>query len=188
MRRRVWMRIWLIFFIIWGILVALIGFPYYSSRSTADLALHFLSDHEPWHRGASDGAWGKQVVTVYCFFGYHDVVSHAASKELLGMGYLEISPAIDYGSGKYRFNPRHRRVTTEFRKDGILTSVSIRIGKGRFLNERPDGNLSFSMELDWINVVVRQTRSPFSLRRVLRYYSNKLSRRGARQLRTPKRP
>ena len=115
-------------------------------------------------------------------------VSYTARKEVLRLGYTEISPPMRYDTGKYRFNSRHRKVTTEFRKEGVLTLVSIRIVKGRFLEERPGGNLSFSMELDWINVVIRQTRSPFSLRRVLRYYSDKLFRQGVRQRTTPKRP
>ena len=180
------MRVLLVFFIIGLILSALIGLTCHSSNSTT--AFHFLADYEPSHSGMRDGPWGKQTVTVFCFPGYHDSVSYTARKEVLGLGYTEISPPIRYDTGDYRFNPRHRRVTTEFRKEGMFTSVSIRIDKGRFLEERPDGNLTFNMELDWINVVIRQTRSPFSLRRVLRYYSDKLFRRGARQRTTPQRP
>ncbi len=174
------MRILLGFLIIGGILFTLIGFAYHSSHIIENLTFCFLTDHEPLHSSMRDGSLGKQVITVYCFPGYHDSVCYSASKEVLDLGYTEISPPINYEKAEYR------KVTTEFRKDGVFESVSVRIGKGRFMEERPDGNLSFSSELDWINVVIRQTRAPFSFLRTLQYYSGKLSRRGARQRMTPR--
>jgi len=187
MGRRIWIRILSVLIVIVVIFLAFIGFAYHSWRSTTDLTFDFLADQEPLHRGIHNSPWGAQVVTVYCFPGYHDSVSYSASEEVLDLGYIETSRPISYDRTEHMFDPRYRRVTTEFRKDGVFWSISIRIGKGRFLEERPDGNFSFSMELDWINVVIRRTRSPFSFRRVLHYYSDKLSRQSTRQSTAPRR-
>jgi len=187
MRRRVWMKILLILFIVGGIVFALIGFAYLSSSGKTVPAFQFLAEHEPWHSNVHESTQGEQNITVYCFFGYHDNVSYMARKELIDLGYMEVSAPIRYG-GDYRFNPRDRNITTEFRKEGVFTSISVRIRKGRFLEGRPNGNLYFSSELDWINVVIWQTNSPFSLRRVFLYWSNKLLRRGTRQRTAPMRP
>ena len=176
MRRATRPRIWLAFSIIGGWILALVGLAYFPSRRPADLAFHFVAGHEPCHRGAHDAGGGMRRTIVYCFPAYHDSVCYTASKELLALGYREVSAPIDYGGGDYRFDPRYRTIPTEFRKEG-RTSVSICINKGRFLEARPDGNLSFSRELDWVNVVIRQTRLPFSLRRELRYWCDRLFQR-----------
>jgi hypothetical protein len=168
-------RIWRVFSIAGGAILALAGLAYFSSRRPADLAFHFLAGHEPWHRGTHDTSSGMQSTTVYCFPAYHDSICYTASKELSALGYREVSAPIDYGTGDYRFDPRYRTIPSKFRKEG-RTSLSICINKGRFLEER-GGNLSFSRELDWVNVVIRQTRLPFSLGRELRYWYDKLFQR-----------
>jgi hypothetical protein len=154
----------------------LVVFDYLSSSNTADLAFHFLAGQEPWHQVVHQTPGGAPTIMVYCMAAYHDSVCHAARQEVLSLGFKEVSPPIRYGAGDYRFDPRYRLVTSEFRREG-RTSISIRIGTGRFLEARPDGNLSFSSELDWVNVVIRQTRAPFSLWRELRSWWDKLFRK-----------
>ena len=187
MRRRLRMKILLVLCIIGGVVFALIGFAYLSSVRKVNPAFHFLTDREPWHSNVRESPQGEQTVTVYCFFGYHDNVSHMARKELLELGYMEVTAAIRY-DGDYRFNPRDRNITTGFLKVDVFTSTAVNIRKGRFLEELPDGNLSFSNGYDWINVVIRQTKSPFSFRRAIQYWSNKLLRRSRRQRTAPMRP
>jgi len=175
MRRRLWMRILLVLLIIAGFLFALFGFAYLSSSGKAVPAFQFLAGYEPWHSNVRDIPQGRRTVTVYCFFGYHDNISNMARKELLELGYIEVTGRVRYDTD-YRFNPRDRNVAVGFIQEDIFASTGINISKGRFLEELPDGNLRFSGELDWITVVIRQAHSPFSLRRVLRYCSNKLRR------------
>jgi hypothetical protein len=145
------------------------AFVYRSSRSTADLTFQFLVGQEPLHQSTRQTDSGKETVVVYCFFGYHDTVCEAAGKELRRQGYTEITRPIDSSSSNFR----DRRMTSIFMKRGRAGAM-IRIGTGRFLEERPDGGLSFSGELDWVNVVIQQTRSPFSLRRELRSWWDKI--------------
>ncbi len=177
MRPRVRRTILLVFAIVGGFLLALIVSACLSSSGTPDLAFHFLAGQEPWHQVVHQTPGGEQTVVVYCLTVYHDTLCHTARQELLPLGYKEVSVPIRYGVGDYRFDPRYRLVTSEFRREG-RTSVSIRIGTGRFLEARPDGGLSFSPELDWVNVVIRQTRASFSLRRELRSWWDRLFRKG----------
>ncbi len=163
--------------ILGGLLLALVVFACLSSSGTPDLAFHFLAGQEPWYQAVQRTRGGEETVVVHCLAVYHDTLCHAARQELLPLGYREVSPPIRYGAGDYRFDPRHRLVSSEFRREG-RSSVSIRIGTGRFLEARPDGSLSFSSELDWVNVVIRRTRAPFSLWRELRSWWDRLFRKG----------
>jgi hypothetical protein len=167
-----------------GILLGVLGSAYRSSRGTASFAFHFLADRERLHHSVQETSSGKETVVAYCFPAYHDTVCDAAATELRALGYTEITPPIDYSSAGYRFDPRDRKLTTVFLKRG-RTPTTISIGTGRFLEERSDGNLSFSNELDWVNVVIRQTQPRFSLRRELRYWLDRLSWWRARQRAAP---
>ena len=173
------MKILLVLFIIAGFLFGLIGFAFLSSSGEEVPVFQFLAGNEPWHSNVHKIPQGERTVTVYCFFGYHDNVSNIARRELLALGYIEVTGRVSY-SGDYRFNPRDRNITTGFMKDGVFTSTGISISKGRFMEELPDGNIRLSDELDWITVTIRQAKSPFSLRRAIRYCSNKLLRRSKR--------
>ncbi len=172
MRR--WMRIgvWSALPIVASVLSAATAFAYLSWRSTSDAAFHFLAGRELVHQSTHETSSGREMVAVYCFFAYREAVCDAAGKELRALGYTEITPAVDYCSS----DSRNRRGTSVFLKWGPR-SAQILIGTGRFLEERPDGNLSFSDEADWVNVVIRQTRPRFSPYQELRYWWDRISGR-----------
>ena len=149
--------------VIAGVLVLVLatGSLYLSSRPAPLPAFGFLAGQEPWHSDTRKTARSSDAVTAY-----HDSVCYSARKELVPLGYAEITRRIDYSSAGGRFDPRDRRIPVMFRRQAGRTSTNVRIAKGRFLEVLPNGNLRFGGELDWVHVVVTQSR--LSLWQVLR--------------------
>ena len=148
-----------------ALLLTAAGLLYWYSRPAPPPTFNFLTAHQPCH----EYIWKKEssagVLTVYSFPAYHSSIYHAARRELIPLGYTEITPPIDYDSTGHRFDPRDRNVASAFEKQTGRTRLNIRIAKGRFLQAQPDGSMRFAADLDWVNVSITHSRQPFSLKR-----------------------
>lgn len=175
MKRRAKKRLWLILSVIAALLLTAAGVLYWHSRPAPPPTFDFLTGRRLCHEGTRKTSASVDALTVYCFTAYHDSVYRSARKELLALGYTEITPPIDYSAAGHRFDPRDRNITSMFHKRAGRTSLRVRIAKGQFIEADAGGALRFTADLDWVHVVITRSRQRFSLRRELRRCWNKLA-------------
>lgn len=171
MKRRTRKRLWLALLIIAALLLAAAATLYWYSRPGPLPTFGFLTGRQPCHESTWKTAspfTDDAAVTVYSFPAYHDSVYGAARKELLALGYMEITPPIDYSATGHRFDPRDRNPRAMFRRQRGRDFISVRVFKGRFLEAPPDGSLRFTTDLDWVSVMIHQVRLRFLLKWELR--------------------
>ncbi len=155
-----------------GVLLGLAGSAYLVAQDPSGLAFDFLASRRPLHQRVRTTGISQHTVAVYCFGASHESVCSAAGPELRAQGYEELTPPIDYSSRE----ARSKRLTSLFLKRGDAPST-VSISTGRFLGERPDGEIASSDERDWVTVVVRQDQAIYSWVRRLRSWLDGLFRR-----------
>jgi hypothetical protein len=178
MKQRTRKRFCLALLALAALLLTAAGSLYWYSRPPAPPTFKFLAGQQPCH----ERIWKAGLTyaqTSYSFSAYYDSIYPSARRELLALGYTEVTTPIDDSSADRRFDPRHMGVTSLFQKRAGRTLLNVRFGKGRFLETHPNEAPRFALDPGWVNVVIVHATEPFSLKRQLQKWWNNLHRKPA---------